>query len=113
MGKFSFPLVKSVNKNGTIKAVLPKNEIEDLQLTCQHMTSCMPGVTFTKTKYGGYFSKGSRKISCDIDYRLKSKDFSCFNIKKSSSGYGLKLHKSYSRMYTAIQESIRKGLGIK
>ena len=90
------------------------NYVKELQKTCSHLASCTKGATFTPTKYGGVFSKGNRKISCDIDYKKKFGDYKGdFDIKKTQNGFGLKMNKNSCMNYTSIQQSVYKGLGIK
>ena len=88
--------------------------MKDLHKTCDHLASCLPDTKFIKTKKGGFFEKGNRKIGVVLKSQNSNSNFEKnFKINKWKKGYGINIHPMYKCSYTAIRESVCKGLGIK
>ena len=87
-------------------------ELKKLKNTCNYISETIPGSKFIKTKWGGYFEKGNRKIAITISKKNKT-DEQSFKINKWKKGFGINLdQRDISRM-TKIRTSVKKGLGYK
>ena len=49
--------------------------MKDLHKTCDHLASCLPDTKFIKTKKGGFFEKGNRKIGVVLKSQNSNSNF--------------------------------------
>lgn len=92
-------------------------EVKDLKITLRHLGSCLKDVSFKETLFGGYFVKGGRKINVivlpqkgnDRNYMLNESK----KIRKMGNEFGVALHPDHTASYVAIQDLVKKGLGIR
>lgn len=96
------------------QSLIHKVDLDDLHVTLDHMSTCLPkDVKYTKSKYGGSFTKGNRSIFVKVDFYTKQKVTDPMKIKKYHGKYGVKVHRLNTCDYVGIKKLVQKGLGVK
>ena len=89
------------------------DNIKFFKRNCSHLASCLPGVKFVETKYGGYFQKGNRKLDANVHIKQKDDINESFKIRKKNNGFGIDVHPKDVGVYSRLRMSVTKALGIK
>lgn len=92
-----------------------KEQVNELQITCKQIASCLPNTTFTQTSSGGFFvnNKNQRRLGTVVNFKTDSKRNDSFKINRFKNVFGLNVNYKNVKDYTSICESVIKGLGIK
>ena len=84
----------------------------DFKNICKSIARSIPGAKFVETKSGGYFEKGNRKLGAVVSSWQKDNVGSSFKINKWKKGYGINVNPKHTRIYSELNYSVRKGLGL-
>lgn len=88
------------------------SDLSELKVTLKHLSTCLSGVSYIETKYGGIFKKGNREIYCNANFKDNNKPV-VSEIKRRGGKFCVDVGRRDVCNYGSIKQTVKRGLGCK